>query len=69
MRSNLVIMYDFRDNVKSYHASRTFFVSGHAQQALHFGFSPGAVPVVGASDVSLLADELPIFLFIFFFTF
>lgn len=34
----------------THHASRTFFVSGHAQQALHFGFSAGVavVDAIGA---------------------
>lgn len=37
----------------SHHSSRIFFVSGQAQQALHFGFSPGAV--VLASGVGIAA--------------
>lgn len=47
-------------NSKSYQASRTFFVSGQAQQALHFGFSPAGV---GVDDDSADFDsELPIFI-------
>lgn len=50
-------------NCDIYQASRTFFVSGQAQQALHFGFSgvpdagDGGVDTSGAFD-----SELPILL-------
>lgn len=50
-------------NLRTYHASLTRFVSGHAQQALHFGFSPFAAGVGGEAEVvSLVAglsDALP----------
>lgn len=47
---------------ESYHASRTFFVSGQAQHALHLGFSVGA----GAGGSTLATSDdfdsvLPIF--------
>lgn len=35
----------------SHHSSRIFFVSGQAQQALHFGFSPGAAALVSDAGV------------------
>jgi hypothetical protein len=41
----------------SHHASRTFLVSGQAQQALHFGFSPVAV-VSFFSAIALGGDEI-----------
>lgn len=46
----------------TYQASLTFFVSGHAQQALHFGFSAAGAGGV-REDVSVeasLVDALPI---------
>lgn len=48
-------------NCEIYQASRTFFVSGHAQHALHFGFS--GVPAAGDGGGETSGDfdsELPI---------
>lgn len=42
----------------THQASRAFFVSGHAQQALHFGFSP-VLDVAGASADTVGAAALP----------
>lgn len=46
----------------TYHASRTCLVSGHAQHALHFGFSPVLAGSGGVTDETSvdLDDELPI---------
>lgn len=53
------------DNV-THQASRTFFVSGQAQHALHFGFSVVVVAGDGGVDVVVTSgdfdSELPIFL-------
>lgn len=49
----------------AYHASRTFFVSGQAQHALHFGFSVTgngvARTAAGVSALTSLVSALPIF--------
>lgn len=49
-----------------YHWSRALFVSGHAQHALHFGFSvaDGAEDVMTLlTSLDPLATEFPIFLY------
>lgn len=48
----------------THQASRTFLVSGHAQHALHFGFSVGVVAAGDGGGVTSgdLDSELPILL-------
>lgn len=49
----------------THHLSRTFFVSGHAQQALHAGFlaGVGSATATGSATVASLADVFPILFF------